>query len=179
MGQSATLYRIDKNDFHKVEENPKNFGLFKIKKESVTFEKTFEGLIFLLSKNRDSGIASSIRQIFYPTTYVGQKVDFSNLDFDNLPDDFDFESEAVAYIEPGKVSEIATFLNNISEKEFQELFSADELNKNDIYPGDVWNNETSEDIAFNAYSMTEEFINLKNIFANANREEDYILSYVG
>ena len=100
MGQSATLYRIAGNDFSKVEANRDDFGLFKINKSYETFEQTFEGLRFILSKGKDENATELVEQVFYPKSFVGEQIDYSKLDFDNLPDDIDLLKEPVYYI-PG------------------------------------------------------------------------------
>lgn len=77
------------------------------------------------------------------------------------------------------MQEIFSFLNNIRSKDFQQLFDFEELNKEGIYPYDVWNNETGNEFAFNVRHMTEQFIELKILFEQAAKEEDYVLSFVG
>lgn len=179
MGQSATLYRIAPEDFSAIEADPDSFDPESSAKELATFDKTFEGLRFILSKAQDEATEDLAEQIFYPDTYIGEEVDFENLDIDNIPEDFSFESSAVYYNTPDKVAAIAAFLDAISNEEFIELFDADELNENDIYPGGVWNTETNPDIVFNANDMVKEFQVLKDFYSKAGSEGDYILSVVG
>jgi hypothetical protein len=178
MGQSATLYRIDKTDFFKILEHPENFGLLELNKGIVSFEKTFEGFCFVLSKGQNKTIAELVQQIFYPITYAGKEIEFDKLNMDNLPEDFNFESNAVYYNDPGKITEIATFLDTISIDKLKELFNADELNEEGIYPI-LWNMETREDVAFNIDHMTQEFVEMKTFFSKAQEEGDYVLSFIG
>jgi hypothetical protein len=117
-------------------------------------------------------------QIFHPVNYTGEEINFDNLDMENLPEDFNFESNAVYYNDPGKITEIATFLDTISIDKLKELFNADELNEQGIYPV-LWNMETKEDIAFNINHMTQEFAEMKAFFSKAKEEGDYVLSFVG
>eukprot|EP01035_Chromulina_nebulosa_P059991 gene59991-82069_t len=86
MGQSASLYRIDKNDFAKIVENHNDFELFTITKGYEVFEKTFEGLQFVLSKIVDQANVELVQQIFYPKTFVGEQIDYAELDFEKLPE---------------------------------------------------------------------------------------------
>ena len=179
MGQSATLYRIDKNDISKIVDNPNDFGLSKITKGYETFEKSFDGLRFVLAKGLDPVKRELIELIFYPKTYFGEQIDFSTIDFENLPEDFDFEKQPVSYNDPKKVSEISSLLDNISLDEFRNNFDHNELNSEDIYPGDIWNDETAENIAFNLRHMSVEFQRLKSFFKTAGDNDDYLLSYIG
>ena len=178
MGQIATLYRIDKTDFSKVLVHPENFGLSNLDKGSVTFQKTFNGFCFVLSKGQNKATAELIQQIFYPVTYAGEQVDLENLELEDLPDDFNFEGSAVYYNDPDKVTAIASFLDTIPVEKLKELFNADELNEQGVYPT-LWNIETREDVAFNIDHMTKEFEEMKAFFSKAKEEGDYVLSFVG
>ena len=179
MGQSATLYRIDKSDFSKIIDNPNDFGLFKITKGYEIFGKSFDGLRFVLSKGLDKESKELIELIFDPKTFIGEEIDFSKIDFENLPDDIDLERQPIYYNEPTKVAEIYKLLETISLDKFQNNFDHTELNSHDIYPGDIWNDQTEENIAFNERHMTIEFENLKSIFKTAKENDEYLLSYVG
>ncbi len=179
MGQSATLYRIDQNDFSKVTNNPEDFGLFEIAKEYMIFEKTFEGLRFVLSKFQDIQPLKLADQIFYPTTFIGEQIDYANLDYENISDDFDLLKQPVYYSDPDKVSEISLFLDRVTVEGFQNLFDSDELNKEEIYPYGIWNKSTDDNHAFNKRDMTEEYKKLVTLFKHAQVDKDYILSYVG
>jgi len=179
MGQSATLYRIASNDFSKVRDNPDDFGLFKINKSYETFEKTHEGLRFVLSKAKDENEAGLVEQIFYPKTFVGEQIDYSALDFDNLPEDIDLLKEPVYYNEPTVVNAISSLLDTIAVDDFQKSFDPDELNEQGIYPSGIWTTRTEPDHAFNVGDITKEFLRLKQFYHSAKEEGDYILSYVG
>ena len=179
MGQSATLYAIDKNDFKKIAANPEDSGLIKLARYYEIFDKSFEGLRFLLSKNQNTNISELVDQVFYPKGFVGEEIDYSKLDFDNLPQDFDFEKQPIYYNSPERVLEIANFLNTLSLDFIAAQYDADELNANNIYPNDIWNNHIEENYAFNARHMTEEFRNLKVFFNKAKENDDYVLSFVG
>ena len=179
MGQSATLYRIDKADFSKIIDNPNNFGLFEITKGYEIFEKSFDGLQFVLAKGLNAESKNLIELIFRPTTFIGEEIDLSKIDFENLPDDIDLEKQPIYYNEPAKVSEIYELLDTILLDKFQKNFDHIELNSHQIYPMGIWNDKTEENIAFNVRHMTIEFQNLKSIFKTAKENEEYLLSYVG
>lgn len=179
MGQTATLYRIASNDFQKVKDNPEDFALFQINKSYETFEKTHEGLRFVLSKAKDENETGLIDQIFYPRAFVGEKIDYSALDFDNLPDDIDLLKEPVYYNEPTVVNAISSLLDKISVDEFHKSFDPAELNEQGIYPKGIWNTRTEPMQGFNIGDMTNEFLRLKNFYQTAKEAGDYILSYVG
>ena len=179
MGQSATLYSIDKKDFSKIIDNPKDFGLFQIKKDYEIFDKSFDGLQFVLSKGLDNVNKELIEHIFYPRTFIGEQLDFTKIDLDNLPDDFSFEEHTVSYNEPSMVLKICNLLGTISLATFQGNFDHRELNNQEVYPTDIWNDETEENIAFNVRHMSVQFENLKAIFKTAKENCDYLLSYVG
>jgi hypothetical protein len=179
MGQSATLYGIDKKKFQKIVDNPDSLNLDKLAKYSETFVKSFEGLRFVLSKGRDKNVVELVDKIFYPRTFIGEEVDFENRDFENLPTDFDFESKAVYYNDPIMISNIASFLDTLSIEDFANQFDPDELNREDIYPGDIWNRHTEINQAFNVRHMTEEYKNLKDLFNKLRTNNDYVLSFVG
>ncbi len=179
MGLSATLYRIDKSDFEKIIDDPYDFGLFKITKGYEIFEKSFDGLQFVLAKGLDNEKKKLAELIFYPKTFIGEQIDFSKIDFENLPDGFDLERQPVYYNDPGIVSDIYDLLDKISLDKFQNNFDHNELNEADIYPFGIWNDKTDDNIAFNVRDMSIEFQNLKSIFKAAKENNEYLLSYVG
>ena len=74
-----------------------------------------------------------------------------------MPDDIDLEKQPIYYNEPTKVSEIYYLLDSISLDKFQKDFDHIELNKYEIYPQGIWNDQTEENIAFNTRHMIIEF----------------------
>src|SRR4030095_16766240 len=174
MGQSATLYRIAKSDFLEIESIVKNAKLFEIAKAFETFDKTFEGIRFILSKKQEEGKKQLVDQIFYPSTFIGEEVDF-----DNFLENFDLGEEHINYNSPDTVSEIAAFLDTISIDEFKKLFDHKEMSQNGIYPEAAWNSEPSQSNAFSERGLAEEFVRLKNIYINARMNNDYVVSFVG
>lgn len=185
MGQYATLYRIAQTDFLKIKDNPENIDLFKINKGDQLFQKSHEGLRYVLSKNQNKEDLKLVEQIFYPHNHIGDLPSVEDVDFENLPDDFDFEeydkavSSLIAYNPPEIVKAIAAFLDSISTLNFSNVFDYKELNQERIYPDNIWNDETDEDTGFNVRAMTEEFVYLRNFYNAAGNDGDYVLSYVG
>lgn len=185
MGQSATLYRLNQDSFSAIMEDPEGTDIFSITKEYLTFQKTHEGFVFLLSKNQNEQTAKLARQIFYPETSNKKSDDFDKINSGILPDGFDFDSfyklmeNILYYNKPEVVTEISNYLNNITEADFRNLFDYKELNREGIYPYDIWNDEVREDIAFNAEHMIKEFRQLKDFYHAASNERDYVLSFVG
>lgn len=179
MGQSASLYRISKSDFPKIIENPNDFGLFKLTKGYEIFDQSFDGLQFVLEKGLDDKSRNLIKTIFNPSAFVGELIDFSKIDFDNLPDDINLEQQPVYYNDPNKVSEINQLLDSISIQKFQDNFDHADLNNNDVYPAKCWNEQTEDNIAFNVRHLTVEFQHLKTIFNAASENGEYLLCYGG
>jgi hypothetical protein len=177
MSQSASLYRITKTNFEEIIENPHDFKILSIAKAYITFEQTFEGIKFILSKGQNDATVSLVEQIFYPANCIGQETDYADLE--DLPDNFDFESEPIYYNDADGVAELSVFLDGISAEQFNELFDADELNKNNVYPSKAWHNNTDPNRSFNADSLTKQFVLLKEFMSSAKDEQDYVLCFVG
>ena len=176
MSQSASFYRINENDFLQLADLPDNVDLSSIAKEDITLVGTHEGIRFILSKSDDDETAVLTDQIFYPDTFLGEEESLE--DIDNLLNGHE-PNEPVYYNEPAKVAAIASVLEPISADDFRALFDYEELNENDIYPAGNWNDDTNSNTAFNEQHITEEFIQLKNLFISAKKEGDYILTFIG
>ena len=179
MGQCASLYRIDKSDFAKAIDNPDGFSIREINKGYEIFDSSFEGLQFVLLKAVDDTNSHLVKLIFDPTTFIGEEIDLSTIDFENLSDDIDLLKQPLYYHEPARVSAINNLLEHISLVQFQNLFDHNELNSHEVYPGNIWNDSTHEDSGFNMKHMTDEFENLKTIFKTASGNAEYLLVYVG
>jgi hypothetical protein len=179
MGQSATLYRVDKNIFENVTLSNIDHSAQKLAKEYVIFEKVFDGLVFVLSKNRSLKFAKLAKEIFYPPMLIGEEpivtvenadsFDYSKFDFENLP---------IYYNNPANVDAINAMLDATTDELFLSNFNPDELNREGIYPC-LWNRNEDEDSAFNENDIFEGFIKLKSFFKRAKADKDFILSYVG
>lgn len=183
MGQCATIYRIDKNEIPKFSNSLEDLNILELAKSYEIFSKSFDGLIFVLSKNLDQANKELIEQIFYPKKYFGDLPDYSKIDFenlsDNLPEELLREPNIILYNAPAVVSEIYELLDGISIENFIANFDHNELNRHDIYPSGIWNNKTEENTAFNIQHMAIEFEKLKSFYKQASESYDYVLSYVG
>ena len=177
MGQSATLYLVDKNEFSKIGDDPE-YPVANIAREKTTFEKSFEGLLFLIAKGTSPEDTSLVRQIFYPEAYIGEEIDFENIDIETLPDDFDFDKQPLYFNDPHTVGEIADLLTAIEPGNIIALFDHTELNEHDIEPGQVWNDDEREGATFNALHMATELLQLKAIYEKAKDQDAYIVSFV-
>jgi hypothetical protein len=178
MGLSVTLYRINNDDFSLLVQDPENFSPQNANNGFETFEKTFEGLCFVLSKGRLENEVRLIHQIFYPEAYVGDQLEESTINFENLPDDLNFPF-TVSYINPILAKEISNFLSLVTIEEFRNNYNHDELNTLDIYPSGVWNILTDPDCGFNVSDLTNELHRLKLFFKSTSEAGDYVLVYNG
>lgn len=177
MGQSATLFLVDRNEFSKIGDDP-DYPVANIASEKTTFEKSFEGLLFLITKGSRPEDISIVRQIFYPEAYIGEEIDFENIDIDALPDDFDFDKQPLYFNDPATVSEIADLLASIEPGNIIALFDHTELNEHDIEPGQVWTDDERDGVTFNARHMATELQELKAIYEKAKEQGAYIVSLV-
>lgn len=53
------------------------------------------------------------------------------------------------------------------------------MNREGIYPGEVWNREVDENIGYNARHLLEELHHLQRFFAQASAGKHYCVCYVG
>ncbi|MFD1293858.1 DUF1877 family protein [Lutibacter holmesii] len=176
MGQSSTLYEIDKLNFEKVK---KDTSLFKsdLSKSYTIFEQNFFGLEFILKKTIDKKLTEKIDQIFNPKCYLGEPVDYENIDFSQI-DFSEIEDNSIYYLNPELIKEINVILNAISNSEFIMNYNSVELNKNRIYP-EVWHDDESDDQVFNKKHIAEGIEQLKSILDRAEKSENYIFVFSG
>ncbi len=160
MSQTATLYRIGKNEFPGFVADPAYANLKAINKWNASFQQTHEGFRFILSKGRDAATVELVDQIFYPVERIGE---------DDAP---------IHYSNPTTVAAIAALLATINADSITALYDANELNENGIYP-EVWNTKPFEQHGFNPGLLIHELAMLKDIYAQAAAEGDYVLSFVG
>ena len=178
MNQSATLYRITKENFQVIEKmEPRHIKPAELTDGNVTFSGSFMGLEFILTKGLDEDGRELIGEIFNPIHYIGPTdTNIFNLDSD---EEQLWESEnAAGYLSPIKVKKIHALLSNIQESQVAENFDADELNANQIYPS-CWHNNEDADLAFNRRQILEDFVSLQNFFRSATESNYYVLSYLG
>ncbi|MEZ4910290.1 MAG: DUF1877 family protein [Saprospiraceae bacterium] len=177
MGQSATLYQIKERVFEKLADDPSCFKA-DMAEEYEIFEKNFEGLLFVLSKSIPNESKEIINQIFYPSNYLGESINFDSIDFENLEDESVLENEPISYLTPQLVGELKRLLDDINKTDFLSNYSSTELNDNGIYH-EIWHDDESPDQVLNKRDIEEGFDLLRNLFNRANEEGNYILAFVG
>jgi hypothetical protein len=166
-------------------ENSKERGQFNIPaiaKSYSTFQGSFMGLEFVLSKGQNKGTADLIAEIFNPSKAMGMQ---ETQEIDQLKEEdilAMFESyesgEIICYLDSNTVSKINTFLKTQSAAQVIARYDSEELNENGIYP-EVWSAGNSRDTAFNERDIAEGLTELKKIFEAADLDQDSILVFVG
>src|SRR5688500_638859 len=178
MSQSATLYSISPESFAIIEKaNGKKVQPSEYATEYETFQGSFMGLEFLLSKDRDRASISLIEEIFNPKKTIGA-TDTNNTDFSRLSqDELEALTDFISYLPPEKGEKINTILSNISEQEVADKYNSGELNANEIYPW-CWHDNDAKDAAFNKTHLLQDFRMLKDFFSKATSNKNYVLCYV-
>jgi hypothetical protein len=177
MSQSATLYRVSHDTFEQLEKSAheKRFNISSAK-NYTTFQGSFMGLEFILSKGQDASATDLIKEIFNPKQSIGGQ------DFASLTPEEQFEyyenGMPISYLDTTIISKLSDLLDKISEQEIHLKYNANELNDNGIYPG-IWHDDNSHDRAYNERQILEDYKELKNIIKQAAGENDYILVFVG
>jgi hypothetical protein len=177
MGQSAVLHSLDKGAFDQLAANPASFEYYKVAVASACFDKTFEGLRFVLCKAKPEA-ASLLTHVFEPLLFVGEEIDYAHLDWDNLPPDLPLDGTAVYYHDPATVQDLSTHVAAITDQAFRQAFDPDELNHEGIYP-EIWNREEGASNGFNEQALVEELQELKQFLAKASAGNHYCICYVG
>ncbi|MTH15981.1 DUF1877 family protein [Flavobacterium sp. LC2016-01] len=174
MSQSVNLYQISKENFEAFSIHYESFNLDFNENNSSIFDQNFEGLIYLFLAYYDQQMPESLEKLFYPQDFIGEEVDFNNIDFDNI-EDFP-ESTSTYYLNPTAIKEVNTALNTIENNKILDFYNASDFNSNDIYPG-VWHNDEREDQAFNKRHLEEGLQLLKETISQAHSNENYILFF--
>ena len=177
MGQSAVLHSLDNNTFAQLAANPASFEYYKVAVASACFDKTFEGLRFVLCKAKPEA-ASLLTHVFEPLLFVGEEIDYANLNWDNLPPDLSLDGTAVYYHDPATVEALSIYIATITDQAFRQAFDPDELNRAGIYP-EIWNREESANNGFNEQALVEEFQELQQFLSKASAGSHYCICYVG
>lgn len=174
MSQSTTIYSISKELFDELKnsENRKEIKIHNRVKDYYTFENSFMGIEFVLTKDKSEPTKNILNQIFNPTEYLGD-FDFENPDFEEMMD-FMGSGNYFPYLSNEKVTEISETISEINESELKDKYNAAELNENDIYPN-VWTNGNIEGESNNLNHLIEDFSELKKIIIQASKEENYLL----
>ena len=176
---SAALSGLEETSFRQLAEQPGSFECWKVAVASEGFDKTFDGLRFLLSKGQSEDVIELVSQLFEPRTFVGKEVDYENINWDNLTGDEDLTGTAVYYHPPQTVKQLNSFLVTVTDEAFLAAFDPDEMNREDIYPGKVWNREVGENQGFNEQDMLDGLHLLQQFFARISQEFIYCICYVG
>jgi hypothetical protein len=177
MGQSATLYEIKEPTFQNIANDPSCFKIDMAERYEI-FEKNFDGISFVLAKCVPEDLKEELNQIFYPSDYLGESIDFDSIDFENLEDPSILENEPISYLTKEKVVQIKNLLLDINKDEFLIKYSSKELNENGVYP-EVWHDDESPNQAFNKRDLEEGFDALRKLFQRAAENGHYILTFVG
>jgi len=178
MSQSATLYRVSAATFHQLKstENRDTFDIAAISKSYSIFSGSFMGIEFVLTKEQDETTTTILSEIFNPQQVL------SSPDFDQrTPEEqFDYYENGnfIPYINDQKILIISEILNGISEETIRKRYDGAELNAHRIYP-EVWHNDNSPDLVYNAHDLVERLHELKIIFQQAAKDKDYILVFIG
>jgi hypothetical protein len=141
MSQSATLYRISEDTFEQLKSSD-SARRFKTSsaKNYTTFQGSFMGLEYVLSKGQDQQITELMGEIFNPKEHLGGG------DFENLTHEEQFKlyesGSIIPYLSIATVAKINDLLNQVTQANFEANYNANELNKNGIYPC-VWHNDNS------------------------------------
>ncbi|MES2622290.1 MAG: DUF1877 family protein [Bacteroidota bacterium] len=176
MSQSATLYRISFDTFAQLKSSKEASFDRSSAKNQITFQGSFMGLEYLLSKGSDISAIDLLKEIFNPSRSLGEQ------EFGNLTPDEKFEfyknGNIISYLDSTTISNLNIFLDKVSENAIQSRYDKTELNDKGIYP-EVWHNDNSPDQAYNQRHILEDFKELKEIISQADKHGDYILVFVG
>ncbi len=177
MSQSATLYRISFDTFCILNKVP-NAEAFNINstKGYHSFQGSFMGLEYILSKTQDISAIPLLKQIFNPSSVMGSD------SFQHINSDEHLESyegvEPISYLDPVIIAKLDSILDSISDNTIDYNYNAEELNQKNIYPA-IWHNDDSPDQVFNKRQILEDARLLKSLIKEAHKEKDYILVFVG
>ncbi len=174
MSQFTTIFNISKEFFEELKknENRKEIKLYNRAKSSYTFQNSFMAIEYVLKKNKSDETKEVLNKIFNPKEFLGD-FDFENADFEEMMD-FMESGNYFPYLNIEEVSEINKILSKISELEIKEKYNATELNENDIYPNE-WTNVNNEGESNNLNHLIGDFLELKKIIMQSNKEKNYLL----
>lgn len=174
MSQSTTIYSISKRLFEELKksENRREIEIHKKAKKYYTFQNSFLGIEFVITKNKSETDKKILSQIFNPSEYLGN-FDFENSDLDEMMD-FMESGNYFPYLNHEKLVVISKLLSEIEELEIKDKYDADELSENDIYPS-KWAYENHNGQSCNLNHLIEDFSELKKIIVEASEEENYLL----
>jgi hypothetical protein len=177
MGQAAALYSVTEARFQQLLVDL-SFECATDVKESVVFDKTFQGLTYTLSKGQDLETVALMEHLFEPSTFLGPEIDWSEVNWEEERD-LIVELEArIYYHSPVTVAAIARCLARVTAEDVLAAFDPEEMNQLGVYPC-VWNRHQEPDDAFNEWEIVQEFQRLQQFFTRINTSNNYCLVYVG
>ena len=176
MSQSVNLYQISRIQFEQFSTNKESYNFKFSNDNSSVFDQNFEGLNFLISTYYKGHLPEALEKLFSPQEFVGEEIDYSEIDFDNL-DDLP-ETNAIYFLSPQSIAEVDIVLNKVDNLILLNFYNADNFNANDIYPN-IWHNDESEDQAFNRRHLEEGLKLLRKTISSASENDNYILYFTG
>jgi hypothetical protein len=179
MGQVASLFCLTEHDFQRLNADPAAFDWAQPQLAGEAFNKTQEGLRFVLSKGWDAETTALIEQIFSSWSLVGEEVDYEIIGWGHVSENFPFEAPPIYYNPPETVDAIAAFLATVTAETFRQAFDPEEFNQAEVYSGRIWNRETAPDIGFNEGAMLVELHLLQHFFARIQQQGNYCVCFVG
>jgi Domain of unknown function (DUF1877) len=177
MSKSATLYRVSKDTFEQLKssDNSRKFDSSSTK-SFATFQGSFVGLEYILTKGQDQLTTELLSEIFNPKEALGRQK------FESLTPEEQFEfyesGSFIPYLDTTEISEINDLLDGVKGADIHAKYDAKEFNSNGIYPS-VWHNDNSPDQAINKRHLLEDLTKLKTIIMQADQDKDFILVFVG
>lgn len=178
MGMSLVLFRIAATHFVEIKAENKPEAVIALATGSVSFDKTFHGLEYLLVK---AGLPqATVNTLLYPNTALDEEkaaqsadFDFENADEDAVMRAVDYFDEAISYIAPVEVTAMCQALASVTAEQFGAAYSSRELNEAGIYP-ENWRNNEAPNNAFNRTDTVAEFLHLQQFYQQASKAGDYV-----
>lgn len=142
------------------------------------FQGSADALLFLLDKIliSDEDTEILVNAIFYPDAFIGeeQDIDFSNWNAAHFEALGDAIEEGLHYQSPDVVAQIRDLLHALDEVQVEDAYDAEELNENDIYPGE-WTDDLKEGKLYNMLHLVNDFLVLKELVEKAYKHYCYIV----
>lgn len=178
MGMSLVLFQIAAIHFAEIKAANNPEKVIALATDSVSFDKTFHGLEYLLAK---VGLPqATVSTLLYPNTALdeGQAAQFADFDFENADKDALMEAvnyfdEAISYLAPAEVIAMWQILAPLTANQFGEAYSSRELNEAGIYP-ENWHDNEAPNNAFNRSDTVAEFLHLQQFYQQASEAGDYV-----
>ena len=178
MGMSLVLFRIAATHFAEIKAANSPGRVIALATESVSFDKTFHGLEYLLVK---VGLPqATVSTLLYPNTALDEvkAAQFADFDFANADEDavmraVDYFDEAISYSAPTEVAAMWQALASLTTEQFGAAYSSRELNEAGIYP-ENWHDKEAPNNAFNRTDTVVEFEHLRQFYWQVSEVGDYV-----